>query len=67
MTIGIMRAKSEYAYQIKPDQPNVIWVRKNVHNKRWKVYDTFDSPETARDALLRLTDASTDAQGEQGA
>lgn len=55
MALSIMRAKSKYAYQIKPDDPCQIWVRVNRHNARWKKYgEPFSSAESATDALLKL-------------
>lgn len=55
MALEIMRRKSKYAYQIKPDDPCQIWVRVNRHNARWRKYGPpFSSAECATAALLRL-------------
>lgn len=57
VALSITRGQSKWAYMIKPDDPCAIWFRLNQHRKNWKVYERFDSAQTATDALLRLTSA----------
>lgn len=65
MTLTIQRRKSEYVYKIEPDEPNQIWVRRNMHNMRWRKYGPpFASAETATESLLKLERGTDTADSE---